>query len=96
MFFLNVGLHCCFTESQPLSSGYSGGAGPIFLSRLDCSGHEQSLLECSSDYPVGLHQCDHSMDVGLHCLGVCINVKVHFECQLVSKRDCGIAFEICY
>ena len=57
--------------SQILTSGYTAGDGPIFLSQLLCSGSEQSLLECSSGYPVGLHRCDHSMDVGLHCLGIC-------------------------
>ena len=57
--------------SQILTSGYTVGDGPIFLSQLLCSGSEQSLLECSSGYPVGLHRCDHSMDVGLLCLGIC-------------------------
>ena len=60
----------CTLASQILTSGYTVGDGPIFLSQLLCSGSEQSLLECSSGYPVGLHRCDHSMDVGLHCLGM--------------------------
>ena len=57
------------SESQPLIYGYSAGTGPIFLSQLECSGQEQSLLDCSSGLPVGLHQCDHAADVALQCLG---------------------------
>jgi len=57
-------------ESVILTSGYTTGSGPIFLDQLTCSGTEQSLLDCSSGRPVGLHQCDHSMDIGLTCQGV--------------------------
>ena len=59
-----------FLASQILTSGYTVGDGPIFLSQLRCSGSEQSLLECSSGRPLGLHRCDHSMDIGLHCQGI--------------------------
>ena len=52
-----------------LSSGYFVGSGPIFLDQLACSGTEQSLLSCSSGRPVGLHQCNHTMDIGLKCQG---------------------------
>ena len=55
--------------SQILTSGYSDGSGPIFLDQLDCSGSEESLLDCPSGRPVGLHQCDHTMDVGIRCQG---------------------------
>ena len=65
------------SESQPLISGYSEGTGPIFLSQLECSGQEQSLLDCSSDLPVGLHQCDHTADVALQCLGM------HFTAYII-------------
>ena len=55
--------------SAILSFGYSVGSGPIFLDQLACSGAEQSLLSCSSGRPVGLHQCNYTMDVGLKCQG---------------------------
>ena len=58
-----------YTESQILTSGYSVGDGSIFLDQLSCSGGEQSLLECPLGRPIGLHRCDHSMDIGILCSG---------------------------
>ena len=45
------------------------GAGPIFLTTLGCLGHEESLLECNSFFPIGIHSCDHSHDVWIKCIG---------------------------
>ena len=57
-------------ESEPVISGYDEGDGPIFLSLLECSGDEQSLMDCPAGRPIGLHQCDHTADIALHCLGI--------------------------
>ena len=46
------------------------GSGPIFLDQLQCSGSEQSLLECSAVTDLGLHSCDHFMDAGVKCRGL--------------------------
>ena len=51
-------------------TGYSVGAGPIFLDQLNCLSSEESLLDCPLGRPVGLHRCNHSMDVGLRCQGM--------------------------
>ena len=72
---LNTHVYCYlmfyeFVGSVVLTSGYSDGSGPIFLDQLDCSGSEESLLDCPSGRPVGLHQCDHTMDVGIRCQGM--------------------------
>ena len=56
------------TESN-ISSNFIDGSGPIFLSELNCSGSEVSILDCPAGHPVGLHHCNHSMDVGLMCQG---------------------------
>ena len=53
-----------------LTSGYENGSGPIFLDQLQCTGSEQSFLECAMGRAVGLHRCDHSMDVGIRCTGL--------------------------
>ena len=58
-----------FVGSVVLTSGYSDGSGPIFLDLLDCFGIEESLLNCPTGHPVRLHQCDHTMDVGIRCQG---------------------------
>ena len=39
---------------------------PILLDDLQCNGDERSLLECSHR-GVGVHNCDHSEDVGVIC-----------------------------
>ena len=50
---------------------YSPGAGPIYLSELECSGSESSLINCLTErnLPPGLVNCDHSMDVSVQCQG---------------------------
>ena len=50
---------------------YGQGAGPVFLSELDCLGSETSLLNCNTrqNQPPGLHSCQHSRDVAVKCIG---------------------------
>ena len=52
-----------------MKSGYNVaiGCGPIFLDQVNCSGSEQSLLDSSSEHPIGLHHCNHTTDVGFKC-----------------------------
>ena len=57
------------TAPEILTSGYERGSGPIFLDQLQCSDSDQSLLECGMGRAVGLHRCNHSMDVGIRCSG---------------------------
>ena len=52
-----------------LTSGFETGSGPIFLDKLMCSGSESSVLDCSMERAVGLHRCNHTMDVGIACSG---------------------------
>ena len=48
-----------FTESR----------GPSFLTNLGCSGSEQTLLDCSSQYVTDDRCSSHSRDVGVKCVG---------------------------
>ena len=55
----------------PLGS-FQAGTGPIFLSDLKCSEHDENLLQCPNRYhtPPGLIQeCDHTQDAGVKCEG---------------------------
>ena len=52
-----------------LTSGFDKGSGPIFLDQLQCSGSDQSLFDCDLGQTIGLHSCNHSMDVGIRCSG---------------------------
>ena len=62
-----------FTGAQPLrgsrAAAFGSGSGPIFLSQLDCLGDEASLLDCPTFSPPGLHDCDHTQDAGVRCIG---------------------------
>ena len=63
-----------------LSRGsYSPGAGPIYLSELECSGSESSLTNCLTErnLPPGLVNCNHSMDVSVQCQGMYVDVCKH-------------------
>ncbi|KAL3870897.1 hypothetical protein ACJMK2_038928 [Sinanodonta woodiana] len=44
------------------------GEGPIWLDELSCSGSESTLFECGYfGHTIGVHDCSHSEDVGVHC-----------------------------
>ena len=57
--------HC--TGAQISSFGGKFDAG-IFLSRLECTGTESALIDCTHS-GIGSHTCDHSRDAGVRCLG---------------------------
>ena len=52
-----------------LTSGFEEGSGPIFLDQLQCSESDKSLLHCAMGRTIGLHHCNHSMDVSIKCSG---------------------------
>ena len=59
---------CAGTEAFR-GAAFGEGSGPIFLDELACSGAEESLLDCNSLSPRGVHICDHSMDASVKCIG---------------------------
>ena len=48
---------------------FGEGSGPIFLSKLRCTGQETSLLGCQHNYFHHLY-CDHDYDAGVKCEGI--------------------------
>ena len=48
---------------------FGSGSGPIFLDQLNCEGTEGRLIECRTIRPTGLHDCSHSQDAGVRCIG---------------------------
>lgn len=45
---------------------YGGGAGPIYLDEVSCTGSETQLLECRN-FGIGRYDCSHFEDVGVDC-----------------------------
>jgi deleted-in-malignant-brain-tumors protein 1 len=45
---------------------YGEGTGAIWLDMLDCNGTEYAIEDCPNP-GLGIHTCDHSMDVGVMC-----------------------------
>ena len=41
---------------------------PIYLDNVFCIGNESNLLNCRRN-PIGVHDCSHSQDVSVDCLG---------------------------
>ncbi|XP_066566452.1 deleted in malignant brain tumors 1 protein-like [Amia ocellicauda] len=59
-------LGCGPAVSAPSQAAFGRGTGVIMLDDVVCTGHETSLLNCSSRAP-GDHNCDHSEDASVTC-----------------------------
>ena len=62
---------------------FGEGAGPVWLSNLQCSGNESDISECSHS-GWGLQNCGHNRDVGVMCTGEML--YLHFLC--IGKLPC--------
>ena len=49
-----------------LTSGFTNGAGQIWLDNVQCGGNESMLVNCSRS-GFGQHNCVHSEDAGVRC-----------------------------
>ena len=51
---------------------FGRGTGGIFLDNLYCTGRESQLVDCTYS-GIGVHNCDHSDDAGVRCLGMYVS-----------------------
>ena len=49
-----------------MTSGFTRGAGHIWLNNVQCRGIETRLMDCPADSP-GFHNCSHLEDAGAIC-----------------------------
>ena len=57
------------TGAVAYTNAYFGrGSGGIFLDDVGCTGTESTLLSCNNP-GIGYHNCHHSDDAGVRCLG---------------------------
>ena len=49
-----------------LTSGFTNGAGQIWLDNVQCVGTEARLINCPAN-PLGQHNCGHIEDAGVRC-----------------------------
>ena len=57
-----------YAAATTLTSGFTDGAGYIWLDEVGCLGSENRLIDCPAN-PLGQHNCVHSGDVGVRCTG---------------------------
>jgi len=60
----------CGRSGQLTYQRYGRVSGPIWLSEVECTGHELSLAECGHS-GWGLHNCHHYQDVSIICNNNC-------------------------
>ena len=66
-----------FIAALRLVSTVRSGTGPIWLNNVQCFGNETSLEQCPHD-GFGNHNCYHSLDIGVECIGknLCIHTYI--------------------
>ncbi len=52
--------------ATPLTTGFTNGAGQIWLDDVQCVGTETRLIDCPA-LPLGQHNCVHAEDAGVRC-----------------------------
>ena len=58
------------------SAHYGEGTLPILLSNVSCVGYELDVLSCRHN-EIGIHDCQHSSDVAVECLGMFNVMKLY-------------------
>ena len=67
----------CTVATALSSARFGQGEGPIHLDNLQCTGEEESLLDCRHR-GIGIHNCGHNEDASVLCY--------NGECMIYLKK----------
>ena len=76
--------------SASANAQYGLGSGLIWLDEVQCNGSEQFVQDCSH-LPIGQHNCRHSEDAGVSCIGewgVCLYTHMHTPSSIAFVWFC--------
>ena len=61
------------------ASNFARVSGPIFVRNLDCTEDSENVFrDCMIEHDLGLADCTHEQDAGVHCEGVALcNIYIH-------------------
>ena len=65
-------MYIAFIDSAPITTGFTNGAGQIWLSNVNCLGTEHRVVDCRAD-PFGQNTCVHEQDAGVRCSTVTVD-----------------------
>ena len=72
-----------------IEASFGLGAGPVWLSGLQCTGNEERISQCTHD-GWGLGGCGHEEDAGVMCTGMFDDCMMS-RCHMMSCRDAATA-----
>lgn len=81
-------------DSVAISSGFTRGAGQIWLDNVLCVGNEIILDNCRAN-AIGMHNCSHSEDAGVRCVGTA-NTCLEGDIRLQGGNSSQGRVEICF
>ena len=75
----------CNAGAVALTTGFTNGAGQIWLDNVQCVGTETRLIDCPH-LPLGTHNCGHIEDAGVRCQPIVQGMLIATHCALVLLR----------
>ena len=76
-----------YTNTSEIVNG-EPGSGPIFIERLECSQTDTGILDCPRFSPLGLVNCNHSLDVSIRCQGTYVTLVLIYVCKKSMRNTC--------
>ena len=70
------------------ASNFARVSGPIFVRNLDCTEDSENVFrDCIAEHDLGLADCTHEQDAGVHCEGVALcTIFIHLHMIYIHIR----------